>query len=127
MYFHWFYCQGRKYYAFTGCSKVDADEQTFLENTPAFYHSMSKEAFVACCSLDGASCSRKIVDGNCRSEDTKVSWKEAFEHCKAAKMRLCNSQEEINKCCEEGCALDDKLVWSSMLEGMISEIIDVIS
>ena len=117
--FYFFYCQGRKYHAFAGCSKVNADKKTFEENTPGFYHSMSKEAFVVCCSLDGSSCSRKTKGGNCRSEDAKVSWKEAFEHCKAAKMRLCDSQEEIDKCCGGGCALDVELVWSNMVEGMI--------
>ena len=80
---------------------------------------MLKEAFVVCCSLDGTSCSQKTSQGNCRLENTKVTWKEAFEHCKAAEMRLCDSQDEVDQCCEGDCALDNELVWSNMVEGKI--------
>ena len=90
----------------------------FLENTPGFYHSMTKEASVVCCSLDGTSCSRKTVNGNCYFGNSKVSWKQAFEVCKDSKMRLCDSQEELNQCCGAGCGLDDKLIWSNVLEGI---------
>ena len=110
--------KGRRYYAFYGCSKTKAKKVKFLENTPGFYHSMTKEASVVCCSLDGTSCSRKTVNGNCYFGTSKVSWKQAFELCKDAKMRLCDSQEELDQCCGAECGLDDKLIWSNVLEGI---------
>ena len=78
---------------------------------------MQKEALVSCCSLDGTSCSRTSPQGKCLSESTKVTWKEAHETCKKRKMRLCNSQKEMDLCCNGGCDYDDRLMWSNLVEG----------
>ena len=48
----------------------------------------------------------------------KVTWEEARSHCEAEGMRLCNSQAELDKCCGKGCEYNNKLIWSSLKEGM---------
>ena len=85
---------------------------------------MIDAAEIACCSLDGSSCSRKYKaasgDNVCRSgdrDDEKVTWDEANLHCLSQGKRLCNSQEELDKCCGGGCGYDNQLVWSSVKEG----------
>ena len=85
---------------------------------------MIDAAEIACCSLDGSSCSRKYKaasgDNVCRSgdrDDEKVTWDEANLHCLSQGKRLCNSQEELDKCCGGGCGYDNQLVWSSVEEG----------
>ena len=91
-------------------------------------------AEIVCCSLDGSSCSRKYKGASgadiCRSgdgyhlwenpgdDDRKVTWNEANLHCLSEGKRLCNSQEELDKCCKTGCFYDNQLVWSSVKEGM---------
>ena len=87
---------------------------------------MIDAAEIVCCSLDGSSCSRKYKGASgadiCRSGDNdderKVTWNEANLHCLSEGKRLCNSQEELDKCCSAGCFYDNQLVWSSVKEGM---------
>ena len=81
-------------------------------------------AEIVCCSLDGSSCSRKYrpaAGANiCHSgdgDDEKVTWDEANLHCLSQGKRLCNSQEELDRCCRGGCDYDNQLVWSSVKEG----------
>ena len=94
---------------------------------------MIDAAEIVCCSLDGSSCSRKYKGASgadiCRSGDgnhlwenpgdydRKVTWNEANLHCLSEGKRLCNSQEELDKCCKTGCLYDNQLVWSSVKEG----------
>ena len=47
----------------------------------------------------------------------KVTWEEANQHCLSKGLRLCKSQEELNRCCSQGCSLDNRLAWSSIKEG----------
>ena len=51
------------------------------------------------------------------SEDDKVTWKEANQHCEEEGMRLCSYQEELDRCCLQGCQYDNQLVWSDLMEG----------
>ena len=81
-------------------------------------------AEIVCCSLDGSSCSRKYKGASgadiCHSgdgDDKKVTWDEANLHCLYQGKRLCNSQEELDKCCRRGCDYDNQLVWSGVKDG----------
>ena len=79
---------------------------------------MIDAAEIVCCSLDGSSCSRKYKGASgadiCRSGDRddekKITWNEANLHCLSEGKRLCNSQEELDKCCSAGCFYDNQLV-----------------
>ena len=107
-----------KYYAFDGCSSNG------LQVDPGFLSELSK-AEIECCSLDGNSCSRKNGD-ICRSGDNDdyiVTWKEANQHCEDAGMRLCNTQQELDRCCGQGCSYDNQLVWSGQKEGNLSPVV----
>ena len=58
----------------------------------------------------------------CRSgnnDDKKVTWHEANKHCVSEGKRLCNSQDELDKCCHTGCAYNTQLVWTGTEEGRI--------
>ena len=103
--------------AFDGCTKTS--DTPVSGDQPGFYIGSLKAAQVVCCSLDGSSCSRK-ASSICRSGDGKAqkyTWYEANEHCKAEGKRLCNSRDELNKCCGGGCNYDSELVWSGVIEG----------
>ena len=92
------------------------------ELAPGYYDGTLNKAATVCCGLDGASCKRKIHNGECPAdsgEETKVTLEEAKVRCKSLGLRLCNSQDEINRCCGEDCGYDDRVVWSSMIEGTI--------
>ena len=104
------------YYAFDGCSSNPLS--AFDDDPPGYLSELSK-AHIVCCSLDGNSCSRKNGDF-CRSgvsDDEKVTWKEANQHCEEDGMRLCSYQEELDRCCSQGCQYDNQLVWSDLMEG----------
>ena len=116
-YFHY---QGRKYYAFDGCS---TNEDVGIQ--PGYRIGLLVVAQIVCCSLDGSSCTRKRTEDSgqqvCRSGvdgTKKVSWNEAHLQCKFEGKRLCNSQKELNQCCAGGCNYDNQLVWSGVKEGM---------
>ena len=85
----------------------------------------SGSAFVQCCSQDGARCYRKDNNGACFSgsglnNDDKKTWYEAYAICISAadpedsnlQLRLCNTQDELDKCCGNGCRYDDILIWT---------------
>ena len=101
-----------RYFAFHGCS-LNGGAPTQLVDV---YDSNLPIAEVSCCSLDASTCTRKRhEDSQCFTGDNdavKVSWIEAKSMCETQGMRLCNSQEEINKCCSSGCGYDNQLVWS---------------
>ena len=123
-----FDCYGSRYYAFGGCSANPINgwfrdsEGYYHEHLGAYYNEHQEAAKIVCCTLEGDSCSRKLEGGYCRSgdnDDFKVTWKQARDHCEAAGMRLCNSQAELNQCCNTGCNYDYQPVWSSAKEGML--------
>ena len=109
-----------------GCS-TDNSENT--ESPPGFYPVVITEgvnaAKIACCSKDGSTCSKKYTNdegneacrGGNRNKGRRTTWEEANLHCLSLGLRLCKSQEELNKCCGQGCDSDDMLVWTSIREG----------
>ena len=108
---------GTRYYAFDGCSSNNPN--IFMDDPPGYLTKESK-AEIVCCSFDGNSCSRKDTNGVCRSghgDDYKVTWEEASQHCEDAGMRLCNTQQELDRCCTTGCQIDNQIVWSGKMEG----------
>ena len=64
---------------------------------------------VRCCSTDGKKCS---TTGTCHYDKT---YEEAEEICAAKGMRLCFAHE-VDKCCENGCYIDDLLMWIAEIE-----------
>ena len=84
------------------------------------YDASSRSAEVQCCTTDGQSCLRKNPSEECWTGDKdgrKVSWYEAYDLCSTAGYRLCNSQEELNRCCLTGCNYDHELTWTSLQTG----------
>ena len=104
------------FYAFDGCKKFGTD----LDPVP--YDASSSSAEVQCCSMHGQFCHRHNPDtqqcwsGN--NDAAKKTWYEANEMCTSAGYRLCNNQEELNRCCKSGCKYDRQLVWTSMELGI---------
>lgn len=96
-----------------GCSRRGVLRGT---NEVGFYDPTEAIGEIHCCSMDGLTCSRKR-NGSCRSGSNdafKVTWLEAKQHCNADGMRLCNSQEEVDRCCGTGCSTDRDLVWTAV-------------
>merc|ERR1711981_1560890 len=109
-------------YAFDGCSNhlQPGRGKGWKEgdNQPGYYNGDTDAAEITCCALDGSECFRTI-DGECRSghnDAFKVTWQEAKAHCEAEGLRLCASQEELDKCCGTGCQYDNQLVWGNVME-----------
>ena len=103
-----------------GCSIIGDDL------LPQKYDSNDSLAEVQCCSIDGQSCFRHNPDsGECWSgndDAAKVTWNEAYAMCTSAGYRLCNSQEELDRCCQTGCMHDLELVWISIEAGKNYEL-----
>ena len=60
---------------------------------------------VSCCSNDGQNCMRP-------RQCFQTNFREAQLKCADIGRRLCTANElSGNKCCETGCAFDDKLTW----------------
>ena len=101
-----------KYYAFDGCSK---NNNGTLD--PGYYVSTRTIGQLSCCSLDGSSCSRFC---STRTEKALKNWQSANDYCLSKGQRLCESQKEVDKCCDKGCEkknYDNKLVWSNIKQG----------
>jgi len=98
------------YKALNGCSRNG------LRGSVGFYNPSRAIAKIHCCSLDGASCTRKHPGPHqtCMGNRQHVTWAHAKQVCEAEGMRLCNSQEEVNKCCGSGCGYDGVLTWTSI-------------
>ena len=98
--------------ALDGCSTNPIE--LFDDIPPGYYYGNGKKAEIVCCAMDGSSCSRTTNTGECRSgnkDEYKVTWDEAESHCKKDGMRLCKSQEELDKCCQVGCGYANQLAW----------------
>ena len=76
-----------------------------------FYQPGSSEAFVRCCSDDGATCA---TFSNCQSSGDLVSYAEAVSKCTTNGMRICTKDELLNDiCCGTGGQCDSYGVWTS--------------
>ena len=110
-----------KYQAFDGCSTNPLGNFFKNEAPPGFYSASSSIAGLVCCALDGSICTRICIERDlCKGDNAlcnKLNWEEADRICKDRSMRLCNSQQEIDKCCGKGCDYDNRLVWSNVIEG----------
>ena len=101
-----------------GCS-WNGDE----DSTPQIVSAYASVAEVQCC--NGTSCIRKYpgddqsgdqcFSGN--KDDAKVTWFEAEHMCASIGMRLCNSQDELDLCCTNGCGYDKQPVWTNRVAG----------
>ena len=114
--FLYLYNLGTHFYALDGCT---THEDILVTQS---YDITSSSAEVQCCSTNGQSCYRHNPDSNeCFSGDndaSKATWIEAKEMCSSAGYRLCNSQEELDRCCASGCGYDETLVWTSLVAGI---------
>jgi len=74
-------------------------------------------AFVNCCSMNGASCSRQ-KSGACyaghKNDNNPVTYLQANQICADDGKRLCESQAEVDKCCDKGCGYDNHIVWAAV-------------
>ena len=116
-----------KYKALEGCSTDDLEN---TESPPGFYPDVItanvNAARIACCSIDGSTCSRKYDKDDetkaCINNGKRASWEKANLHCLSHGLRLCKSQEELNKCCgtttSNKCNADNRLVWTGIREGI---------
>lgn len=106
-----------EYRAVDGCSRSGGGSAGVRGGQQiGFYASTMSIAELTCCSMDGQTCSRKRSD-TCRSghnDNVKVTWEQARDHCAADGMRLCATQEEVDRCCGSGCWYDSDLVWTSI-------------
>ena len=50
-----------------------------------------------------------------------MNWHEANQHCEEAGLRLCNTQQELDRCCTTGCQIDNQIVWSGKMEGNLQD------
>jgi len=98
------------YKALKGCSRNGRGARWFDPSASV--------AKIQCCSLDGSTCTRKHAGPHrtCLGNRQKVTWARAKEVCEAEGMRLCNSQQEANRCCSSGCGYDGAMTWSSIFQ-----------
>ena len=100
---------------------MTANEDHFEGSAPGYYNSTDEAAAIVCCSLDGNSCERKRSDvcrsGDGKEDEIKVTWNAAKDHCEANGMRLCATQDELDRCCGTGCWYDYNNVWSNVVLG----------
>ena len=67
---------------------------------------------IVCCSEDGLTATQTDAEGQCLSGDwnqgdrTMHTYYEAVETCQSMSMRLCASQEELDRSCCGGCLHD---------------------
>lgn len=82
---------------------------------PRFVPEGEAAAQVICCTLDGST-SRHAQSQQCLSSGGDAALKtytDAVRICSRAGMRLCESQEQLDRSCGQGCGLDSALVWTS--------------
>ena len=114
-----------------GCSRQN--NPTHQPGSVSGYYSVNLQvAEIVCCSKNGASCSRKLPNNKCRSghakhEDKKVTWEFANAQCESEGLRLCTSQEELDRCCGTGCWYDFKAVWTGNSRGKYFQLINKIN
>jgi len=108
-----------RYWAFDGCTRNN-DNSWKDSQRPNYYDPDSNIARVVCCSHEGDRCDRDAQTPSgridCRGQ---TSWYQAKALCAEAGMRLCQTQEEINRCCGQGCDGDDYLSWSGIQENSL--------
>ena len=91
-----------------GCATSDDHLFTGIGSPRSIIDTSAAVGQVQCCATDGSSCTRTDKDGVCLG-GTDVQYAEA--KCSGMGMRLCQSQAEVDKCCESGCGYDNTLVF----------------
>ena len=96
-------------YVDDGCHK----ESGTPDDVVGFYQPESLEAFVRCCSDNGASCN---TFSNCQDTSDLVNYAGAESICASNGMRLCTKDELLtDMCCGTGGQCDSAGVWTSTL------------
>ena len=96
---------GKKCLALDGCT-VGASPP---DKPAGLYDCKKKKARIVCCEMDGSSCTRHT--GSEKMCSASVTWNYANRVCRKMGKRLCNGQNELNKCCGTGCNFDVFLAW----------------
>ena len=98
---------GNLRYVDDGCHK----ERNTPDDVVGFYQPESSEAFVRCCSEDGASCD---TPSDCKDPTNLVNYSRAESICSSNGNRLCTKDELLTDiCCGTGGKCDSYGVWTS--------------
>ena len=98
---------GKKYCALDACT--NDPHSHFDDRKPGNYDGQRGIARIVCCEMDGSSCTRHT--GSEKMCSARVTWNYANRVCQKMGKRLCNGQNELNKCCGTGCNFDVFLAW----------------